>query len=82
MSKKKYTCNWPLKHNQKTYTDSVSLTVKEAEPLLAVGAVSLPKAAAKKAPDGGDDTNPDGGDDTNPDGGDDTLTSDDEASGD
>ena len=45
MSKKKYNCNWPLNHDQKTYTDTVNLTAAEAEPLLAVGAISLPSKA-------------------------------------
>jgi len=76
MSNKKYICNWPLKHDQETYTDSVSLTVKEAEPLLAIGAISLPSKGKAQSP--GDETPP--GDEAPT--GDEALTSDDEASGD
>ena len=76
MSKKKYICNWPLKHDQKTYTDSVSLTVKEAEPLLTVGAISLPSKGKARPPVDEAPT----GDETPT--GDEALTSDDEASGD
>ena len=56
MSKKKYTCNWPLQHDRETYTDSVSLTAKEAEPLLAAGAISLPSKG--KPQQSGDETPP------------------------
>ena len=76
MRKKKYICNWPLAHDQKTYTDSVSLTVKEAEPLLAIGAISLPSKGKAQPP--GDEV-PTGDEAPT---GDETLTSDDEASGD
>ncbi len=50
MSKKKYTCNWPLQHNRETYTEGVNLTAKEAEPLLAAGAISLPSKGKAQPP--------------------------------
>lgn len=50
MSKKKHTCNWPLKHDQETYADSVSLTAKEAGPLLAIGAISLSSKGKAQPP--------------------------------
>ena len=52
MSKKKYTCNWPVDHDGERYDTEISLTAKEAEPLLAVGAIGVPeKATPAPSPD-------------------------------